>query len=416
MRILYLTHRLPYAPDRGDRIRAHHTLRTLAASAEVHLFSLVHDEEERSRAEALRDLTASVTLAQVPRMRNFVKGAVRLGSTRPLTHSLLDAPAIERALATLAAEKRPDVVLAYCSSMARFAGRHPLGHVAFVMDLVDVDSEKWADYARTTRGPMGWIYAREARCLAPFEETAARAAHATLVVNDRERRSLASRVPEANVRVVPNGIDLEAFRPTGPPAPDPRVVFCGVLDYRPNERGAIWFATKVWPLVRAKRPDARLTLVGRNPTAAVRAVAGSDPSIEVTGAVPDVRPYLWDAAVGIAPLFEARGVQNKVLEAVAAGIPMVVTPAVDLGLPSEVRPACLVASDAGAYAKSVHALLELTPEGRRRFAESAHLEQLGWRDCLSDLLPILQEAVLAHKPATQPALTAAAAAALAWTR
>jgi sugar transferase (PEP-CTERM/EpsH1 system associated) len=393
MRILYLTHRLPYAPDRGDRIRAHHMLRALATSAEVHLFSLVHDDEERSRAAALRDLTASVTLAQVPRMRNLVKGAVRLGSSRPLTHSLLDAPAVERALATISAEKRPDVVLAYCSGMARFAGRHPLADVAFVMDLVDVDSEKWADYARTTRGPMGWIYAREARCLAPFEETAARAAHATLVVNDRERSALASRVPDADVRVVPNGIDLEAFRPAGPPASAPRVVFCGVLDYRPNERGAIWFATKVWPLIRAKRPDARLTLVGRNPTPAVRALTDSDRSIDVTGAVPDVRPYLWDAAVGIAPLFEARGVQNKVLEAVAAGIPMVVTPAVDLGLPSQVRRACLVASDVDAYASSVLSLLELMPAGRRRLATCADLAQLGWRECLSDLLPILQEAV-----------------------
>jgi sugar transferase (PEP-CTERM/EpsH1 system associated) len=388
-------------------------LRTLASSAEVHLFSLVHDEEERSRAAALGDLTASVTLAQVPRMRNFVNGAVRLGSTRPLTHSLLDAPTVERALATLAAEKRPDVVLAYCSGMARFALQHPLGHVPFVMDLVDVDSEKWADYARTTRGPMGWIYAREARCLAPFEETAARAAHATLVVNDRERRSLASRVPDANVRVVPNGIDLESFRPTGPPASAPRVVFCGVLDYRPNERGAIWFATKVWPLIRTKRPDARLTLVGRNPTPAVRAVAVSDPSIEVTGAVPDVRPYLWDAAVGIAPLFEARGVQNKVLEAVAAGLPMVVTPAVDIGLPGQVRRACLVASDAEAYASSVMALLELMPEGRRRVAECADLSQLSWRDCLSDLLPILQEAALVRQPAQAAPSAAAAAAALA---
>jgi glycosyltransferase involved in cell wall biosynthesis len=190
------------------------------------------------------------------------------------------------------------------------------------------------------------------------------------------------------------------------------VVFCGVLDYRPNERGAIWFATKVWPLIRTRRPDARLTLVGRNPTPAVRAVAVSDPSIEVTAAVPDVRPYLWDAAVGIAPLFEARGVQNKVLEAVAAGLPMLVTPAVDMGLPGQVRRACLVASDIEAYASSVLALLELMPEGRRRVAECADLSQLGWRDCLSDLLPILQEAVSVRKPA-QPALTAAAAAALA---
>jgi sugar transferase (PEP-CTERM/EpsH1 system associated) len=286
--------------------------------------------------------------------------------------------------------------------MARFALQPALRNVPFVMDLVDVDSEKWADYARTTRGPMGWIYAREARCLAPFEETAARAARATLVVNDRERNSLAARVPDANVRVVPNGIDLKTFSPSGPPSPSCRVVFCGVLDYRPNERGAIWFATKIWPLVRMRRPDALLTLVGRNPTPAVRALAVADRSIEVTGAVPDVRPYLWNAAVGIAPLLEARGVQNKVLEAVAAGLPSVVTPEVEAGLPASVLRSCLVASRPEAFAGSVLSLLELMPAGRRDLALRADLTRLGWGDCLSDLLPILQEA--GH---TRPIMTGA---------
>jgi sugar transferase (PEP-CTERM/EpsH1 system associated) len=398
MRILYLTHRLPYAPDRGDRIRAHHSLRTLAASAEVHLFSLVHDEHERERAAALADLAASVTLASVPRLRNLAKGAVRLASRRPLTHSLLDAPAASRRLARVVEERRPDVVLAYCSGMARFARQHPLDGLPFVLDLVDVDSAKWADYARTTRGPMGWVYAREARCLAPFEEMAARHAHATLVVNDRERRALASRVPGANVVVVPNGIDVEGFRPQGPPSSTPRVVFCGVFDYLPNERGAIWFARHVWPLVRAHRPDACLTLVGKNPTAAVRGLGEADPSIDVTGAVPDVRPYLWSAAVGIAPLLEARGVQNKVLEAVAAGLPAVVTPAVAHGLPATVLPACLVTSDAEDYASSVLATLALPPEARRRVAALADLSRLRWRDCLSDLMPILQDAVQRRTP------------------
>ena len=402
MRLLYLTHRLPYGPDRGDRIRAYHTLRVLAGNADVHVFSLVHDAAERRRVPMMRGLASGVTTAEVPRLRNLAAGVALLPSSRPLTHLLLHAPAARGALERLVRTWRPDAVLAFCSGMAPLAMMAPLHDIPFVLDMVDVDSGKWEDYSRTSRGLLRWVYAREARCLGRFEEAAIRHAHATLVVNERERRYLASRVPDADIRVLGNGIDIEAFRPEGPPASIPRVVFTGVFSYRPNERGALWFARDVWPRIRAARPDARLTLVGANPTQAIRDLTVTDSSIEVTGTVPEVRPYLWSAAVGVAPLLEARGVQNKVLEAIAAGLPVVTTPVVAQGLPHEALAACRIGADPQDYAGAVLDLLALSPEGRRTIAGRADLSSLTWRDRMGGLLPLLYSAAANQKSSAEP--------------
>ncbi len=148
MKLLYLTHRLPYAPNRGDRIRAHHTLGVLRNRADVDLVSLVHDRDEGAHLGDLRGLVNSVSVAPVPRLRNRVSGALALTGTRPLTHSLLDSPAIRPILNQLVETRRPDVVLAYCSGMARFALEPPLAGLPLVIDLVDVDSCKWANSRR----------------------------------------------------------------------------------------------------------------------------------------------------------------------------------------------------------------------------------------------------------------------------
>src|SRR3954468_16751037 len=327
MKVLVLTHRLPFAPNRGDRVRAFHIVKQLARHASVHVLSLVHDAQEEAEAENMRREGIAVTTARVPRLRNYARGAAGLLSSTPLTHMLLDSPEMPGAIARSLADGEPDVVLAYCSGMARFALEAPLDRFPFVLDVVDVDSGKWADFARVARGPRRWLYRREARHLAAFEAEASRRAQAATVVTEREAQALRALSPGARTHVISNGVDLHSLAPPGPPAEEPSVVFTGVFSYAPNADGAVWFAERAWPRVRERFPLARLTLAGASPLARVRRLAERDSSIVVTGQVPDIRPYLWQSAVAIAPLFEARGVQNKVLEAAAAGLPSVVTSA-----------------------------------------------------------------------------------------
>jgi polysaccharide biosynthesis protein PslH len=407
MRVLYLTHRLPYAPNRGDRIRAYHTLSVLRGHAEVDLVSLVHDGNERAHQDDLRGLTGSVSVAPVPRLRNRIVGAAGLAGSRPLTHSLLDSPAIRPILNRLVATRRPDVVLAYCSGMARFALEPPLAGLPFVLDLVDVDSLKWQALAQTARVPLAWVYRREAWALSRFEARAAQAAFATLTINDREAAALKAIAPNARIEVVGLGVDCEHFRNARPPSTSSDVVFCGVMNYAPNEQGALWLAREVWPLVRRTRPDARLRLVGSNPTSRVRALAAADPTIEVTGEVADVRPSLWNAAVAAAPLLAARGMQNKVLEAIAAGLPTVVTSVVATGLPHDVLSGCRVADSAVAFAGAVLDCLQLAPADRRSIAERVDLSALSWASSLAPL-PALLEAAVARDSHAQAAVLSAA--------
>jgi sugar transferase (PEP-CTERM/EpsH1 system associated) len=395
MKILYLTHRLPYAPNRGDRLRAYHMVRHLARRHQVHVASFVHDADEASQAAGLASQVASVTVARVGRLRGLARGVAALGRGTPLTHALLDARGFRRQLTDLAARVQPDLVVALCSGMARFALAPPLAGVPFVLDMVDVDSAKWAVLGRTARAPKAWIYRREARRLAAFERIAADAARATLVVNERERLALidVGAAPD-RIAVVPNGIEMESLRPPRPPEARPRVVFCGVMNYEPNEDAAVWLAEEIWPLVLRARPDAQLTLVGSHPTRRILNAAARSSSIEVTGSVPDVRPMLWRAAVSVAPMTVARGIQNKVLEAVAAGLPTVVTSAVFEGLPPEVTPACARADTAEAFAGAVLRLLAQPAEARRALAASATLDAIDWPHRLAVLDAVLAEATV----------------------
>jgi glycosyltransferase involved in cell wall biosynthesis len=198
-------------------------------------------------------------------------------------------------------------------------------------------------------------------------------------------------VPDARVEVVPSGVDMEHLRPRSGPAPGRQVVFCGVMDYPPNEQGAVWLARDVWPLVRQRFPDARLALVGSNPTGRVRRLA-ADPSVIVTGRVADVRPYLWRSAAAVAPLQLARGVQNKVLEAVAAALPVVVTPVVADGLPREILPACRTADGVEAFAREIGDLLARSPGERRAIAHEARTNVLSWQARLDALAGLLEAA------------------------
>lgn len=397
MNVLFLTHRLPYAPNRGDRIRAFHLLRYLQSVARVHLISLVHDETETAHVHDLAGLTASVRVARVPRVRNLVRSAIGLAGGRPTTHTMLYSPDVAAAIRSAVADQPPDAVIAYCSGMARYALEPPLAERPLLLDMVDVDSAKWRDLAAVTSGPRRWVYRREARVLGAFEARAARHASSTLVVTPRERDTLAGLAPAARIEVVPNGVDIEFLRPVDDPRHTTDVVFCGVMNYAPNEQAAQWLAGVVWPMVRRQRPAATLSIVGSAPTSAVRALAAADRGIRVTGAVPDVRPFLWNAAVAVAPIVTARGIQNKVLEAVAAGLPVVVTPNLVEALPEQVRPAVRAAATPAELADAIVRLLDLPPEERRALARRADVASLTWERQLHPVGALLEEAVQAGR-------------------
>lgn len=399
MRVLVLTHRLPYAPNRGDRLRVYHMLQHLRGRAELELVSLVHDDDEAAHVEDVKAFVPHVTALRVPKWRSRFNAAAALLGHRPLTHALLDAPGMQDALERIVGDRRPDVVFAYCSGMARFAMQPPLSGIPMVLDFVDVDSRKWRDLSEAARGPLSFIYRREAATLGAFEARAARHATTAMVVNEREADNARALAPSANVRVVVNGVEIDRLRPPVPPSHRPIVTFCGMMDYAPNHDGMMWFVRSVWPLVLATRPDATLSIVGANPLPQLSQLCAGDPTITVTGRVADVRDWLWKSAVAIAPLRVARGVQNKALEAIAAGLPIVMTEAVAGGLPPQAAYASLVANTPRRFADHVLHLLSLTPTQRRAIAASSDLSALTWARTLEGL-PSVFEHALRHKLTT----------------
>jgi sugar transferase (PEP-CTERM/EpsH1 system associated) len=414
MRVLALTQRLPYAPNRGDRLRMFHILQHLRDHADVELVSLVHDDEEASHVDDVRAFVSRVTAMRVSKPRGACKAAAALLTRTPLTHALLDAPGSHAMLQRICDSHPPDVVFACGSGMARFALQPPLDRIPLVLDFVDVDSVKWRDMAAAASFPKSWIYHREAATLGAFEARAAATAVTSLVVNEREADNARALTPGVNVTVLANGVELDRLRPPGSPTASPRVVFCGVMSYEPNASGMTWFVEQVWPLVRAARPDATLAVVGPDPSAAFRARCDQDASITVAGRVPDVRDWLWGAAIGIAPLHVARGVQNKALEAIAAGLPIVITEAVAGGLPHAAAYASLVANTPPRFAAHVIDLLNKPAAERRAMALRSDLSGLTWPRTLEPLVPILEraaalprEAVVARHVTTAPRLHSA---------
>jgi sugar transferase (PEP-CTERM/EpsH1 system associated) len=227
------------------------------------------------------------------------------------------------------------------------------------MDFVDMDSEKFLAYGHAAKPPMRWIWQREARRLFHFERETARRAVVSLFVSEAEAALFRERtgLSEEQVQVLENGIDLEGYRPEPhPQGQAPLIVFTGQMDYPPNIEAAAGFAREAMPMIRARMPDARFAIVGRKPDASLTALAGKH-GVEVTGEVADVRPWLVDADVVVAPLRIARGIQNKVLEAMAMGRPVVASPQAFEGIDAEPGRDLVVADGAPAEAEAVCALL-----------------------------------------------------------
>jgi sugar transferase (PEP-CTERM/EpsH1 system associated) len=387
--VLYLVHRVAYPPDKGERIRAFHLLRFLSHHASVHLACLADEPVGDGVLEALGRYAARVAVFPVGGWSRWGRALGALLSGRTASEGAFHSGAMSEALASWCADATFHASLSSSSVMAGYQRLPGLRGVPAVVDLIDVDSQKWFDYARASRWPRSWLYGLEGRRLRRLERGVSSWARALTVVTEAEADLLREFAPQAPVHAVGNGVDLDYFRPASVPE-EPACVFVGVMDYRPNVDAACWFCREVWPAVRRARPEARVYLVGRRPAPAVRALAAV-PGVEVVGQVADVRPYLWRSAVSVAPLRIARGVQNKVLEALATAKAVVASPTTLAGLRGASTPGVCMASSAGEWAEAVLRLLD-DAGSRRRLGEAGRryvAEHHCWDHCLEPFLDLL---------------------------
>lgn len=327
--LLFLAHRIPYPPDKGDKIRSFHLLQRLARRYRVHLGAFIDDKRDWSHVEQVKKMCAETCFVALHATRAKLRSLAALATGGPLTLPYFRSARMARWVDDMLRSRRIDLALVFSSAMAQYVERAAPDRVRRVLDFVDLDSDKWRQYSERKRGPARWLYRREAETLFEVERRYAAAFDASLFVSEAEARLFTAQAPEAAARVcvVENGVDTEYFSPQrvypNPyPADEAVVVFTGAMDYWANVDAVAWFAREVFPRVLSNFPQARFYIVGTRPTRAVRDLAQL-PGIRVTGAVPDTRPYLAHARAAVAPLRIARGVQNKVLEAMAMARPVV---------------------------------------------------------------------------------------------
>jgi polysaccharide biosynthesis protein PslH len=362
--IIMLVHRIPFPPDRGDKIRSFHLLKALAKLGPVHLAAFADDERDMGFIDALKPWTASRCI--VERDANRLTAVLQsLVKRTPLSVELFDHPRIRAFVRSKMASGGIDHIVCFSGQMAHFV---PPGFGGtFTMDFVDVDSAKFDAYAadKPIWHPMRWVFAREGNLLNRFEGRIARRADMSLFVSEAEAALFRSRsgLSEDSVQALGNGVDLKYFDSVAAYAPldragqGPLIAFTGQMDYRPNIDAVAHFAQNILPLIRKARPHINFAIVGRNPTDEVQALAKL-PSVMVSGAVNDVRSWVAAAGVIVAPLLLARGIQNKVLEAMAMAQPVVASPAAAEGIDALPGRDLLVAESAPDFAQAVLQLLD----------------------------------------------------------
>jgi sugar transferase (PEP-CTERM/EpsH1 system associated) len=394
LKILYICHRVPYPPDKGEKIRAFHQLKALAGRHEVDLFTLTDPAADAAEYAPLKAWCHRIVVSRLSPKAARLRSLPYLLTRTPLTLPCFYSPELQEEIRQAVLARGYDRVFVYCSAMAQYISQ--VDRIPVFTDLVDVDSDKWAQYAASTLFPASLVYRREAKCLRQYERELCKRSVGIIVATEREASLVREIASDANVHAIPNGVDGEFFRPSGEPPGSgaPAIVFTGDMRYLPNVEAVKFFVSRVFPLVRRDVADARFWIVGRDPAPAVRRLA-TVPGVEVTGFVPDVRKYLAGARVAVAPFSIAAGIQNKVLEALAYELPVVATRKVLQGLAGAVADIVHTGDSPEELAGSVVQLLkdpllarQIGREGRRRV-----LAEYSWDRSGALLLDLIERPV-----------------------
>jgi sugar transferase (PEP-CTERM/EpsH1 system associated) len=394
-KLLYLVHRLPYPPNKGDKVRSYHLLKHLTQQHRVFLGTFIDDPSDEAYVDSVRSLCPDLHVARLHPRTAKIRSLTGLLTRQALGLRYYQNAALQAWVQQTLAQHQIDAVVIFSSVMAQYVTTRC--SAPMLVDFVDVDSAKWTQYAPDHRWPLSWLYRREGERLLAFERSVALRAQRSFFVTENEADLFRGLAPESahSVETISNGVDADFFAPD-PARPSPfasttdqaaqiPLVFTGAIDYWPNIDAVTWFVADVLPTLRQQWPQLCFYIVGRSPPPAVQALAG--PGVVVTGTVPDVRPYLQHAAVAVAPLRVARGIQNKILEAMAMARPVVASDACAQAITAEPETELLSATSSADFVAQISALLN-SPQrcasigmaGRARvlsdYSWSAHLSKI----------------------------------------
>lgn len=386
--ILYLVHRLPYPPNKGDKVRSYNLLKHLVKHHRVFLGTFIDDPEDEPHIATLRAMCADLCVVRLDPRRAKLRSLSGLLSGEALTLRYYRSIELSNWVNITCQNHHIDAAVIFSSAMAQYV--EDASRLPTVIDFVDVDSAKWNEYAPRHRWPLSWLYRREGKLLLAYERRMAAQVARSFFVTDNEAALFCQLAPECKVRVetMCNGVDSDYFsndenRPSPYSSDEIPIVFTGAMDYLPNIDAVSWFANAVLPGLSQQWPQVRFHIVGRSPTAEVQALA--DGKVVVTGTVSDVRPYLQHAAAIVAPLRIARGIQNKILEAMAMAKPVIASTECAVGVDAENGTELLHAANQEEYLEALGRLLDASDTACAigQAARKRVLERYSWDAQLS---------------------------------